>query len=108
MRLAGPRRPRRIGPSRMETSLSLVFLSDLSSDARKIGEDDPMLESKLRAYVEAARAAQAGIAVRDDALVRYLATRSIDGRVAPLEYAGDLLLALACSRGSASAKPTAA
>jgi RNA polymerase sigma-70 factor (ECF subfamily) len=81
------------------TSLATVFRTGLPDETQGALTDDARLEANLRAYVSAARAAQPGIEVDDDELVRYLAARSPDGAVPPLAHAGDLLLAGACARG---------
>ena len=87
----------------MARPLSVIFRAHLGgaegseNDGRD--EQDIELEAALRAYVDEARAAWPGFGVDDSELVRYLAARSVGGKVPPAQHAGDLLLACACARG---------
>ena len=61
------------------------------------------LELQIDAYVAAARATWPEFGVPPLDFARYLGQRSQEGRLPPLQYAGDLWLACACVQGAALA-----
>lgn len=84
--------------------LAHLFLSaaPLPPSART-AVDCSALEASLRGYLEAGRRAWPDVAYEDADFVRYLAAFASAAEAPPVAYAGDLVLAFACSRGDARA-----
>lgn len=79
-----------------EETLASVFRAALASGAPTV---ETPAERELQEYVSAAQKARPGLAITDAELVHYVAARAIDGRLPPIAYAGDALLACACAQG---------
>ncbi len=59
--------------------------------------DSDGVERALREYVVEARRQRSDLRVDEEGFVRHVAERSPDGKLPPLEYAGDMLLAFGCA-----------